>query len=266
MKLTSKNYHSIEARQAYFSSSQYKDFVGTMGQRGCEAMALAKMRGQWQEEKTTALLVGSYVDAYFEGTLDAFKIQQPEIFLKDGQTLKAEYKKANEIIERIERDSYFMRYMAGEKQVIFTAEIFGVQWKCKIDSLVRSVCVTDLKVMADLRKAFWIKDHGYVSFVEYWGYDIGAAIYQKVSHIATGERLPFVLAAATKEKVTDIEIISFKQNDLDDALSTIEPNVQRIRDLKTGHAFPDRCETCDYCKSTKVLTKPIHFSELILDI
>ncbi|MBL8013861.1 MAG: PD-(D/E)XK nuclease-like domain-containing protein, partial [Candidatus Omnitrophica bacterium] len=72
------------------------------------------------------------------------------------------------------------------------------------------------------------------------------------------------IAAASKEAVTDIEIIGFKQSDLDDALSTIEPNVKRIADLKSGTAEPDRCQKCDYCKSTKVLSAPIHFSELVL--
>ena len=66
-------------------------------------------------EKTTALLVGSYVDSHFEGTLDLFKAQNPEIFTKKGE-LKAEYRKAEEIINRIERDPLFMMFMSGEKQ------------------------------------------------------------------------------------------------------------------------------------------------------
>ena len=46
---------------------------------------MAKLRGEYQEEKTTALLVGSYVDSYFEGTLDKFKLENPEIFTKTSQ-------------------------------------------------------------------------------------------------------------------------------------------------------------------------------------
>lgn len=263
MILTPENYFSREAMTEYFSVSQYKDFAGCMGTRGCEAMALAKMRGEWSPELSCALLVGSYVDAHFSGTLDVFKAQTPDIFTQKGE-LKAEYKQADEIIARIERDEYFMKYLAGEKQNIFTGEIFGVPWKCKVDSLMRGVYIADLKVMRSLSDAFWVKDFVHMSFVQYWGYDLQAAIYQNLVQINTGERLPFFIAAASKEAVTDIEIIGFTQKDLDESLSTIEPNVRRIADLKAGKFQPDRCGSCDYCKSTKVLSKPVHFSELIL--
>lgn len=265
MILTAENYFSPEASKEYFSCSQYKDFVGTLGMKGCEAMAMAKMRGEWKQEMTTPLLVGSYVDAHFEGTLDVFKSKNPEIFTKAG-CLRAEYVQAEEIINRIESDPYFMKFLSGMKQVIFTGEIFGVKWKCKIDSFITGVVSTDLKTMAKIRQAFWVKDYGYVSFVEYWGYDIQAAIYQKLVEINTGELLPFIIATASKEKVPDIEIIYFNQNDLDSSLSTLAPNIERIRQLKAGEAQPDRCDKCDYCKTTKILTRPVHFSELILDI
>lgn len=265
MLLTAENYFSPEAMTEYFSVSQYKDFVGTMGQRGCEAMALAKMRGEWKMEMTIPLLVGSYVDSHFEGTLDIFKAQHPEL-LKSNGGLKSDYVQAEEIINRIERDDYFMKYMAGEKQIIFTGEIFGVKWKCKVDSLDRERFITDLKVMRGIRESFWVKDQGYMSFVEFWGYDIQAAVYQKLVTMSLGKPLPFFIAAATKERVPDIAIIGFTQYDLDSMLSTVAPNIQRIKDLKEGKADPDRCESCDYCKTTKVLYKPIHFSELILDI
>lgn len=262
MKLTSENYFSPEAQQAYFSVSQYKNFVGTMGQLGCESMALACIRGEWKQEMTTPLLVGSYVDAHFEGTLNVYKAQHPELFKANGG-LKADYIQAEEIINRIEKDDYFMQYLSGEKQVIFTGEIFGVQWKCKIDSLIRDMFLADLKIMRALRESHWVKDHGYMSFVEYWGYDIQGAVYQKLTEINTGNLLPFFIAGASKEKVPDIEIIGFTQMDLDNSLSTIQPNVERIRQLKAGDVEPDACGLCDYCKSVKVLTGPIHFSKLV---
>ena len=84
MILTAENYYSQEANQAYMSVSQYKEFCGSMGKIPCEAQALAKLRGEWEMEKTVALMVGSYVDAHFEGTLNLFKAQNPEIFTKQG--------------------------------------------------------------------------------------------------------------------------------------------------------------------------------------
>jgi hypothetical protein len=265
MILTKENYHSPAMNSKYFSVSQYKNFVGTVGQKGCEAMALANMFGEWRMELTTPLLVGSYVDAHFEGTLDVFKAQHPEILTKSGE-LKSDYNQANEIIKRIERDEYFMKFLSGEKQQIFTGEIFGVPWKIKVDSINRELFITDLKVMRGIRDAFWVRDIGHISFIEYWSYNIQAAVYQEIVRQNIGKTLPFFIAVATKEKFPDIEIIGFTQNDLSDSLSTIAPNVQRIKDLKEEKVEPDRCESCDYCKATKVLTKPIHFSELLLNI
>ena len=65
--LTSENYYTREADEKYVSVSQYKSFCGMVGKRGCESMALAEMRREFERPMTTPLMVGSYVDAYFEG-------------------------------------------------------------------------------------------------------------------------------------------------------------------------------------------------------
>lgn len=265
MMLTAENYYSQEANREYLSVSQYKDFVGTLGKRGCEEYALAKLEGKWEDEMTTALLVGSYIDAHFEGTLDAFKAKHPELFKKDG-SLKSEYVHAEEIINRIERDNYFMKLMSGQKQVIFTGELFGAKWKVKIDSLIPHAAIVDLKVMESLTKAFWVKDMGYMDFTQYWGYDIQGAVYQEIYYQNTGERLPFYIAAASKEKYPNIEIIQIDDKHLKEKLYEIEANVPKILQLKNHEIEPIRCGVCDYCKHTKVLTRPIHFSELIGEI
>ena len=72
------------------SVSQFKDFAGTYGKLPCEFTALEKLEERWKEEETTALMVGSYVDSHFEGTLDKFKADHPSLFKKDGG-LKADY-------------------------------------------------------------------------------------------------------------------------------------------------------------------------------
>ena len=265
MLLTNENYHSLESNQKYMSVSQYKDFCGTLGKIPCEAQAMAKLKGEWEQEKSTALLVGSYVDAHFENSLATFKAQNPEIFTKQGG-LRSEYRKAEEIINRIERDELFMKYMSGEKQVIMTAELFGVEWKVKLDSLLRDICIVDMKVMKALRESFWIKDFGHMDFVRFWGYDIQGAIYQKVVEINTGKKLPFFIAGASKEKVTDIDIIQIPQNWMDDRLVDVEKEIPKIIDLKNGEYEPIRCELCDYCKFTKVLTEAIWPDALLGEI
>lgn len=262
MLLTDDNYFSPEAMMEYMSYSQYKDFAGTMGKKGCEAMAMAKLRGDYKDEVTNEMLIGSYIDSYFSGTLPAFRTAHPEIFLKDGVTLSSGFRRAVEVIERIERDKYFMLYMSGEKQVIFTADLFGCKWKCKIDSLNRERYITDLKIMKSIRESFWVKDIGKMPFVQFWGYDIQAYIYQTITTLNIGSRLPPFVAAASKELVPDIEIIAFLQSDLDDTASLIAANMPRILKVKAGLVEPDRCGQCNWCKFTKVLSKPVYFREL----
>jgi len=259
--LTNENYFSPENNWKYCGSSQYKDFFGSMGHHGCEAMALAKLRGEWATEKTDALLIGSYVDAHFEGTLDLFRAQNPEIFTQKGE-LKAGFRKAEEIIQVLEADKLFMQYMSGEKQVIFTGEIEGVPFKIKIDSYLRGKALVDGKVMASIRKFEWVKDFGKANFVEYWGYDIQAAIYREIERQNNGEALPFFIAAASKEKVTDKELIWLPDQMLSDRLTEIKSNMPRLKALKSGEAESERCENCDYCTSTKKLTAPINIYDL----
>jgi hypothetical protein len=78
MVLTAENYYSKEANKEYMSVSQYKDFAGTYGKMACEFSAVEKLEERWEQKKTTPLLVGSYVDSYFEGTLEEFKKENPE--------------------------------------------------------------------------------------------------------------------------------------------------------------------------------------------
>lgn len=265
MILTAENYYSKEANKEYMSVSQYKDFCGTIGRMACEEQALAKIEGDWEMEKTTSLLVGSYVDAHFEGTLDIFQAQNPEIFTKQGK-LKAEYRKAEMIINRIEQDGLFMKFMSGEKQRIFECEMFGTKWKVKLDSYIPGVAIVDLKVVKSLTEAHYVRDYGNMDFVRYWGYDIQAAIYQEVVRICTGEKLPFYIAAASKEKETDINIIQIPQLWMDERISEVETNTQRILMLKNGEIDPLRCEVCDWCKHTKVLEAPIWPDELLGEV
>lgn len=268
MVLTNENYFSSEADQHYMSVSQYKNFAGSAGLRGCEARALAELKREWKQEPNTAMLVGSYVDAFYEGTLDKFKYEHPEIFRKDGE-LKADYIKANDIIDRSLRDDMFQGFMAGEKQVIMTGNLFGADWKIKIDSYIPDKAIVDLKVMSQIfeedrnePKLLWTRDLGYIDFIKYWGYDIQGAVYQEIVYQNTGKRLPFFIAAldkpTDKRKEVDLGIFHVDDQVLRDALSEVKRNMPRILDLKAGMEEPDRCETCDYCRHTKVLTDVIH--------
>ena len=265
MVLTAENYYSKEANKEYMSVSQYKDFAGTYGKMACEFSAIEKLEERWAQKKTTPLLVGSYVDSYFEGTVGEFKKETPEIFTQDGG-LKAPYMQADKIIERMERDPLFMMYMSGKKQVIMTAELFGTKWKIKIDSYAEGIAITDLKVVDSITKPKWVRDIGYLDFIRYWGYDIQGAIYQEVVYRNTGLRLPFYIAAGTKEEEPNIEVIQVTQNYLDEAKNMVEMNMPRILRVKNGEVEPDRCEMCDCCRHTKVLKRPISITNLVAGI
>ena len=253
MAVNKYNYFSKNNNRKYCGSSQFKSFMR------CSASALAELNEEQEKEMTTALLVGSYVDAWFEGTLDEFKAEHPEVFKKDG-TLKAEYLQADEIIARVQRDELFMEFMSGRKQVIKTGDIEGIPFKIKIDSYHKGKMIVDLKVVKDF-KPIYDEDEGcYLDFIRYWGYDIQAAIYQAVE----GNNLPFFICAVTKEKTPDLKVIQIPQAWIDNAMEIIKHNVEMIDMIKHGEIPPIRCEHCDYCKATKKLSRVVSAEELLL--
>lgn len=248
MILTPQNYYSKEADRAYFSTSQIKTLVS------CPARAMAELRGEWVRPETAALLIGSYVDAYFEGTLDEFMTTHPEIFKRDG-TLKADYAHANVMIERAEADPVFMEYMKGQKQVIITGEIDGYPFKMKADVL-HPERIVDLKTCKSFESVYK-PGEGRLSFIEAYGYTLQGAIYQAIE----GHNKPFYIAAITKEQQPDIAVVQVGQEYLDMETKILRENLPLYDAIKQGVVEPTRCEHCDYCKATRRLKGPITLEE-----
>lgn len=264
MELNNENYYSQEANKLYFSVSQYHNFIGVPAFDGCEAKAMAILNGEWEEEPSVAMLVGSYVDAFFEGSLDEFKKQRPEIFTLKGE-LKAQFKQAEDIIEFAKEDELFMSYVVGEgqPQVIVTGNIGGSLWKGKIDRLHKGLAIVDLKVVASIRDRIWCNfEKQKLNFIEAYGYIDQGAVYRELYRQMSGETLPFFIAAITKEKVPDHEIIQIPDVVLNSALERITEQTQRIVNAKTGKMPLLWCGKCDYCRSKKRLTEPILISDL----
>lgn len=255
MKLTKRNYFSRKANLEYMSVSQFKSFAR------CPACAMAELKGKYKRETTTALLVGSYVDSYFEGTMTKFMKDNPEIFKKD-KTLKADFIQAEEIIRRIERDKLFMSYLDGKSQVIMEGKINGVKVKIKIDALHPDKIV-DLKIMKDFANIY-VPDKGSIPWFDAWEYDLQGAVYQEIYRQNTGDVLPFYIAAATKEKVTDLDIIHFSPEMLVFALDRFKRDIETYDAIKKGIIEPERCEKCDWCKETRVLTEPTEAEDYYL--
>ena len=248
MNLFHSNYFSRRANLQYMSVSQFKAFSR------CQHSALAEIQGKYKREKSTALIVGGYVDAHFDGTMAKFMCENPEIFKKDG-TLKADYISANAIIARMQRDRALMRYMGGEKQVIMTGQIKGVPVKIMIDSLLPGKAIVDRKIMANFDPVY-TSDYGYQAWYQAWGYDLQGAVYQEIVRQNTGLKLPFILAGATKEKTPDIDLLQIDQGELDFCLERFADKVEMYDAIKKKIIKPERCEKCDYCKETKRLTVP----------
>lgn len=242
--LTRDNYFS---ETGHLSNSQYKCF------ERCEDMALAESQGLYQRVKTTAQLVGSYVDAHVEGKIDEFIEKHPEIISSRGASKgqpKAEYRAAEEMISRFERDAFFMSFLEGEKQRIFEGVIGGAPFKAMVDIAADDKTV-DFKTVASFDE-MWL-DGQKVSFIRYWGYDIQGAIYQELRRQTDGVRKPFYLACVTKEPVPDIAVIQISDEVMAERLKEIKYTAGRYQAIKMGLIDPVRCERCDWCKATKEL-------------
>lgn len=216
---------------------------------------MAVLDGTFKEEDTTALMVGSYVDAAFAGDLDTFARENPEIFNKRTGELKADYKKADEMVMRALQDSVFMEYMEGEKQRIFTGKIAGLPFRAKLDVYLEHKRIVDLKTCRDFKSSY-LPGQGRLRFDEVYHYPLQLAIYQELVYQETGEKLPCFLACITKEDPPDIRLFQYDQADLDTELEILKQKLPRIDAIKHGVIEPKRCEGCRYCRKSRVIKAP----------
>ena len=246
MELNKDNYYSNEANSEYMSYSQFKDFDK------CPAMAMAKINGTYEEEKTDSILVGSYVDAYLDGEISRFMQEYPQIFNSRSGELKAQFKMADDLCYKIKDDKYLSEQLNGERQVIIEGKIAGVKFKGKIDSLLPN-CIVDGKVLKDCEDVY--KDGQKMPFYKANGYDIQAIIYKTLYKQMTGKDLPFRLAVITKEKTPDKRIFEFSEQTLENALQEIIAKAPVYNEIKNGTKPAWGCGRCDFCKSQKILNE-----------
>ena len=255
MELTKENYYSHDADALYYSASQIKGFFD------CEAREMARINELYQEEPSTALMAGSYVDAYFEGSAEQFQAEHPEIFNKRTGELKADYKKADEMIQRALQDDVFKEYMRGEKQKIFTGTIAGLPFKAKLDVYLEHERIVDLKTCRDFGSQY-APGQGRLRFDEVFHYPLQLAIYQELVYQNTGEKLPCFIACITKEDPPDIGLFEYPQAELDTEMELLRERLPRIDAIKSGVLDPKRCGKCRYCRATNKLAGPKYISIL----
>lgn len=235
------NKENYRTNHDYMSYSRFSRFLE------CEAAASVG----YHNPTTVSQLVGSYVDAYFSEEMDEFMQEHPEVFNSRTGELKSDFKKADELIERIKSDEQFMKALSGEKQVIMTGEIDNVPFKIKMDSYIKDKAIIDLKVLKDFKPVWSDSFNSYQNFVLAYNYDIEMAIFQEVVKQNTGKVLPCYLACITKEEPSDVNIFEIPQVALDKALEIVRHNLPRIQKILGGEIAPHRCETCAYCRATK---------------
>ncbi len=270
--LTQSNYYTHETDWQYMSFSLYKDFCK------CEATALAKLKDDWKPTSNPVpLLVGNYTHSYFESqeSHEKFISENESAMLsnrgKSKGQLKAPFKVADSMIKAL-KDDYFFRqaYLPGEKEKIVTGEINGTQWKGKIDSLnLDAGYFCDLKTVDDINKKHWNTDLGrYTNFIFDRGYHLQMAIYKELIKQTFGvECEPLIFAVSKQEPpaklaidFTDTESLSY----MNFALQELEDNQKHILDVMHGEIKPKRCEKCEYCRQTAMLSGFTHASEIEL--
>jgi len=262
--LNEDNYYSLEADREYCSASQYLDFIGRPEIPGCEARVMAKLNGEYQEETTKAMLIGSILDTLWE--LNDMPLEEkiqiigdkfPECVSTKGTTkgeLKVEFRQALQLYQRTLRDELFCQFMSGEKQVIMTGEIEGLPFKIKMDSYIPDVAIVDLKTTQDtsMKHRKYIADSGnWETFYRGFAYDTQLAIYREIVRQNTGKTLRCYIAAIDKKQHPMPQIIELTPKMLDDALASVKANVGTIKMLKSGEVKNYcRCGECDYCRDT----------------
>lgn len=259
MKLTENNYYSAESNKEYCSASQYKDFIGFPLRHGCEERALKTISGEYVEETTKALLMGSILDALWENDDPEYLLERfPDCVSTRGATkgqLKSEYQSVLQMYQRTLKEKAFCTYMSGEKQVIMTGAIEGLPFKIKMDSFIAGKTIVDLKTTQTLDRNFryYIPDSGEkLPFYLAYGYDTQLAIYREIVRQNTGDTLTCCIAAVDKKPHPICDVIELPKKLLDDALERVKGNCETIIMLKNGEVTPTRCEQsdCDYCRDT----------------
>ncbi|MEY9973141.1 hypothetical protein ABH966_003525 [Lysinibacillus sp. RC46] len=260
-QLNSQNYHSNEANQNYMSVSQFKSAIE------CEASVIAELKGELKLPSSLTLTVGSYTHSAFESdqVFDKFVEDNKGIIFNTRGGKYADFKQADSMIETIKNDRFAMFALEGEKEVIYTGELFGVLWKIKVDAINHErKTFTDLKTTQNLSKRYWSdKYRKYVSFVEAYDYVLQMAIYREIIYQNTGAYYVPYIVAVTKESPPDKAILHFDDSRFGFELEYAKEHLPSIIAAKSGNKEPKRCEECVYCRTTKQLKNTFEIEFLL---
>ena len=230
---------------------------------------MAMLKGEFVEPSSNAMLVGSYVHAAFESDeeFNRFVEENNEAIFKKNGSKYADFETADRMIETLKADPFTMFAMEGDKEQIFTAHLWGSNWKIKVDSVNHNrKTFSDLKTTQDLHKRYWSdKYDGWVSFIEAWDYVLQMAVYRRVLQESLGFTYTPYIIAVTKENPPNKAVIHFDESRFNFEFEYVEMKMERILQMKNGQAEPVRCNKCDYCRGTKKLTDTVEVGVLIYE-
>lgn len=284
--LTDENYYTPAADQAYMSCSQYSSFVGVADDAPCPARAMAKILGNFQDKPRDAFTQGNYFHTALEGDAahkafceahfdEIFKTKEKTVqrATKDRPAIKetvtdgpyAAYAQLDDCLRTVRSDGSFQRLLEadGENEVILSGEVFGVPWRIRCDKIIyKNHIIVDWKTCASLNQLHYSaekKDR--VTFVEYYGYLMRAAVYMEIYRQNFGVKPSFVLGCVTKQEFPAKGIYVIHP-EIDGAvlqyeLDKIQGNLPRIMPVKNRETAPRRCGFCEYCRKTAKDSTPL---------
>lgn len=287
--INKENYYDVKD---VLSASTIKSF------EQCEAAALAAIRGEYARTATTALLVGGYIDAALDSDaeLEKFKADHPEIINSRTGALKADFQRAEDVVNRCISDPLFRALTIdvpaeGHQFIVLgtigvTASGETIPCKGKLDFLLMPDyllkladmfpawsgyfrdCAAQGGLIVDLKSAAntdeqWSDDAGCrIPWVQSWHYDRQLAIYRELYRQQFGRVLPVMVLVCTKEPATSLLPLSIDSGTLDEGLAEAQALAPRVWHLmQTDSPDPRRCEKCAYCRMSRRLDTmgPIDF-------
>ncbi|MER2111137.1 MAG: PD-(D/E)XK nuclease-like domain-containing protein [Solibacillus isronensis] len=259
--LNQNNYYSKEANRDYMSVSQFKQAVE------CEARAVAELNGEYSRPNSNALTVGSYVHAAFESNevFNQFIEDNKKVIVNTRGNKYADFITADKMIESLKNDKFAMFALEGEKESIYTGELFGIYWKIKVDNINHErKLFSDLKTTQELGKRYWSeKYNGWVSFVQAYDYVLQMYVYREIIFQNTGEYYKPYIVAVTKQDPPDKAILHFDDSRFELEKDYVQTYLPSIIQAKNSEKEPVRCEKCDYCRSTKQLKNTFEIEFLL---
>jgi hypothetical protein len=288
----------LSTNELYFSDKEYMSVSAWKRFKRCELLGITPYE---ERDTSPAMLIGSYVDAYVEGTLDEFKLNHPEIF--SAKVIPNE----TTIQNLLDTDASFVTrngtFVANKKTEAMEKypEFFTKEYRLKSDFvLADKICeyidskprlqkflggekqtvMTGLiggvpfkikidsyipnKLIADLKVMRTLTDSSgnYYDFITQYGYQYQLACYQEVVRQNTGLQLPTYIVGVSKEDVIDGVVIEIPQTDLDIALYEVQSTISRYAEIKLGVIEADGCGICKACISARKDVPLISFSSL----